>query len=246
MTGEITLTGQVLPIGGLKEKALAAQGAGIKRVIAPKRNEPDLEEFPEALRKDLEFVWVDARRAAKCFEACAADRVCSPDERLRARGDHGSEEEGGQGWRGRRGSQEQPVRPARRSRTRSCARTSAQAYESARDAAARLGNGKSPTKQIFDDKKLQKDLRNAAESFRDASRRAARGAASRSKRRLASAGCCSLAVVGAGIALAVSEGLRKKVLDALFGAEEEFEYTSTTTRRPRRPQPAGHRRHLSS
>ena len=44
-----------------------------------------------------------------------------------------------------------------------------QAYESARDAAARLGNGKSPTKQIFDDKKLQKDLKNAAESFRDAS-----------------------------------------------------------------------------
>ena len=51
-----------------------------------------------------------------------------------------------------------------------------QAYESARDAAARLGNGKSPTKQIFDDKKLQKDLKNAAESFRDAQRRAARGA----------------------------------------------------------------------
>ena len=57
MTGEITLTGQVLPIGGLKEKALAAQRAGITRVIAPRRNEPDLEDIPEHLRADLEFVW---------------------------------------------------------------------------------------------------------------------------------------------------------------------------------------------
>ncbi len=58
MTGEVTLAGNVLPIGGLKEKALAAQRAGIKRVIAPDRNEPDLEDFPAALREDVEFVWV--------------------------------------------------------------------------------------------------------------------------------------------------------------------------------------------
>jgi ATP-dependent Lon protease len=57
MTGEITLTGQVLPIGGLKEKALAAQRAGITRVIAPLRNQPDLEDLPAHLRSDLEFVW---------------------------------------------------------------------------------------------------------------------------------------------------------------------------------------------
>ena len=57
MTGEITLTGQVLPIGGLKEKALAAQRAGITRVIAPRRNEPDLEDIPEHLRRKLAFVW---------------------------------------------------------------------------------------------------------------------------------------------------------------------------------------------
>ena len=67
MTGEITLTGQVLPIGGLKEKALAAQRVGIKRVIAPSRNEPDLEDIPEPLRKDLEFVWVEA--VDEVFEA---------------------------------------------------------------------------------------------------------------------------------------------------------------------------------
>jgi ATP-dependent Lon protease len=58
MTGEITLTGQVLPIGGLKEKALAAQRSGIRRVIAPRRNEADLEDIPEPLRKRLEFDFV--------------------------------------------------------------------------------------------------------------------------------------------------------------------------------------------
>ena len=60
MTGEITLTGQVLPIGGLKEKALAAQRAELTRVIAPRRNEPDLEELPEHLKEDIEFVFVDS------------------------------------------------------------------------------------------------------------------------------------------------------------------------------------------
>jgi ATP-dependent Lon protease len=59
MTGELTLTGQVLPIGGLKEKALAAQRAGITRVIAPRRNEADSEDFPAHLLEDIEFVWVE-------------------------------------------------------------------------------------------------------------------------------------------------------------------------------------------
>jgi ATP-dependent Lon protease len=58
MTGEITLTGQVLPIGGLKEKALAAQRNGIRCVIAPRLNEQDAEEIPEHLRKNLEFRFV--------------------------------------------------------------------------------------------------------------------------------------------------------------------------------------------
>ncbi len=58
MTGEITLTGQVLPIGGLKEKALAAQRNGIRIVIAPALNEQDVDEIPEHLRKDLEFHFV--------------------------------------------------------------------------------------------------------------------------------------------------------------------------------------------
>jgi ATP-dependent Lon protease len=58
MTGEITLTGQVLPIGGLKEKALAAQRGGIRCVVAPALNEPDVEEIPEHLRRDLDFRFV--------------------------------------------------------------------------------------------------------------------------------------------------------------------------------------------
>jgi ATP-dependent Lon protease len=59
MTGEVTLTGQVLPIGGLKEKSLAAQRAGIKRVIVPSRNEGDIAEIPEHELGSLEFVYVD-------------------------------------------------------------------------------------------------------------------------------------------------------------------------------------------
>ncbi len=81
MTGEITLTGQVLPIGGLKEKSLAAQTLGIKHVIAPKRNEPDLEEFPEVLRSDLEFEWVES--VGEVFEAALEGMLATktPSER---------------------------------------------------------------------------------------------------------------------------------------------------------------------
>jgi ATP-dependent Lon protease len=59
MTGEVTLTGQVLPIGGLKEKALAAQRSGLTTVVAPRLNEQDVDEIPEHLRRDLTFVFVE-------------------------------------------------------------------------------------------------------------------------------------------------------------------------------------------
>jgi len=59
MTGEITLRGRILPVGGIKEKALAAQRAGIKTVLIPKRNEKDLSEVPETARKGLRFVPVE-------------------------------------------------------------------------------------------------------------------------------------------------------------------------------------------
>src|SRR5207302_7565110 len=60
MTGEITLTGQVLPIGGVREKVLAAQRAGISKVILPRENEADLEELPREARRELDFVLVDS------------------------------------------------------------------------------------------------------------------------------------------------------------------------------------------
>ena len=59
MTGEITLTGQVLPIGGLRDKVLAAQRAGITTVILPKENESDLEDLPREVRKQMTFVPAD-------------------------------------------------------------------------------------------------------------------------------------------------------------------------------------------
>jgi ATP-dependent Lon protease len=67
MTGELTLTGQVLPVGGLKEKSLAAQSAGIKRIIVPTRNEGDIAEIPAHERDGLEFVYVD--NVEKALEA---------------------------------------------------------------------------------------------------------------------------------------------------------------------------------
>jgi ATP-dependent Lon protease len=58
MTGEISLTGLVLPVGGIKEKVLAARRVGIHRVILPKDNEKDLAELPESVRKEMEFILV--------------------------------------------------------------------------------------------------------------------------------------------------------------------------------------------
>ena len=67
MTGEISLTGRVLAIGGVKEKVLAARRAGVRRVVLPDRNRVDLEDIPESVREELEFVFVqDVREAVAC------------------------------------------------------------------------------------------------------------------------------------------------------------------------------------
>jgi hypothetical protein len=100
------------------------------------------------------------------------------------------------------------------------------AFESAKKAYGRAtGNGKGPVKAVTSDKKTQKELRKAAEALKDANERLRRPQKKRSKLgRL-----ILLAIVGGIVALVLSEGARKAVLDALFGAEEEFEYTSTTS-----------------
>jgi len=99
------------------------------------------------------------------------------------------------------------------------------AYDAARHAYGRMtGNGKGPVKAVTSDKKVQRDLRNAADSLREASEqlRAPKKRKGRLRRLIV------FGVIAGGLALALSENARKTVMDTLFGAEEEFEYTSTT------------------
>lgn len=103
------------------------------------------------------------------------------------------------------------------------------AIDSAREAFARLQNGKAVPKTVLDDKKFHQNVSKAAASLKDASdalREKPRGRKRRSGGLLRK--LLFVAVAG-GVAVAVSEDLRNKVLDALFGKEEEFDYTSTTT-----------------
>jgi hypothetical protein len=108
------------------------------------------------------------------------------------------------------------------------------AYDSGRSAYGRLNNGKAPGKLLLDDKKLHRDLQNAADSLRTASD-ALREGPKKKKRKGGIGRLLLLAIVGGGVALGVSEDLRNKALDLLFGAEEEFDYTSTTA--PASPAP---------
>ena len=100
------------------------------------------------------------------------------------------------------------------------------AYESARKAYGRIDD-KGPAK-AFEDKKVQRDLKQAAESLKSA----ADALREPKKRKRGLGRLILIALVGAGLALALSEDLRKKALDALVGAEEEYEYTATTTPAP--------------
>jgi ATP-dependent Lon protease len=76
MTGEITLTGQVLPIGGVKEKVLGAKRAGIKKVLLPRRNEIDLEDVPKEVRDTMQFSFVD--ELSEVFSHALGKRVITP------------------------------------------------------------------------------------------------------------------------------------------------------------------------
>ena len=101
------------------------------------------------------------------------------------------------------------------------------ALDNARSAYARLTNGKSASKVVMEDKKFQKDVRNAADAFKEAGTALRDGP--KRKRRGGFGKLLLLGLVGGGLAIALSEDVRNKVLDLLFGKEEEFDYTSTTS-----------------
>ena len=110
------------------------------------------------------------------------------------------------------------------------------AYEAARDAYGRLTSAKSPTQAVLEDKKLHASVATAASALKEV-RSTLVDAPSKKKRSGGGIGRKLLVlVVGAGVAVGVSSDVRNKVLDLLFGAEEEFDYTSTTA--PATPAPA--------
>jgi ATP-dependent Lon protease len=81
MTGEITLRGQVLPVGGIKEKVLAAHRSGLKTVILPRRNEADLEELPDEVRNAIQFVFVDT--VDEVLQAALGNSIGIPSKRTK-------------------------------------------------------------------------------------------------------------------------------------------------------------------
>ena len=109
------------------------------------------------------------------------------------------------------------------------------AYGAARSVYGRMSNGKPAGKALFEDKKLQRELREAANALRDASSALKEGPKKRRKGGLGRS--LLLLTIAAGLALVISEDLRSKLLDLLFGAEEEFDYSSSTA--PAEPAPTG-------
>jgi hypothetical protein len=99
------------------------------------------------------------------------------------------------------------------------------AYESSRSAYARLTNGKTPAKALMEDKRLQRDLQHAVEALREATNALSEGPKKRARKRMGVGRGIMIGALGFSLALAGSEQLRTKVLDMVFGKEEEFEYT---------------------
>ncbi len=110
------------------------------------------------------------------------------------------------------------------------------AYAAARSAYGRMHNGKPATKALFEDRKLQRELAEAAKALREASATLTEKPKSKRQRKGGAGRTLTLLLLGGVLALVLSEGLRSKVLDLLFGAEEEFDYSSTTE--PAQPAPA--------
>lgn len=110
------------------------------------------------------------------------------------------------------------------------------AYGAARNAYGRMSNGKPASKALLEDRKLQGELRSAIDSLRQASS-SLREPAKRRRRRGGLGRSLMLLAVGGVLAMALSESLRSKVLDLLFGAEEEFDYSSTTMPSQAAPTP---------
>jgi hypothetical protein len=110
------------------------------------------------------------------------------------------------------------------------------AYAAARSAYGRMNNGKPATQALFNDRKLQRELGDAADALRQATS-SLREPPKAARRRGGLGRSLLLVAVGAVLAIALSESLRSKLLDLLFGAEEEFDYSSTTA--PEAPAPAG-------
>ncbi|MDQ6776459.1 MAG: hypothetical protein M3071_09650 [Actinomycetota bacterium] len=107
------------------------------------------------------------------------------------------------------------------------------ALDSTKSAYTRLSNGKAPAKVLLDDKKLHHDLRTAIDAIRDATAALSDEKKKRNRKGLSVGRVVVLTGVGGGVAIATSEKLRSKILDTLFGAEEEFEYSP-----PAAPAPA--------
>ncbi|HWC87100.1 MAG TPA: hypothetical protein VG388_11215 [Solirubrobacteraceae bacterium] len=112
------------------------------------------------------------------------------------------------------------------------------ALDATRSAYTRLSNGKAPAKVLLDDKKLHNDLRTAVDAIRDATAALSQAPKKRGRRILTFRRTMILAGAGAGAAIAGSEKLRSKLLDTLFGAEEEFEYSPASATAPAPVPPA--------